>query len=359
MLRPPLERSLWAALLASTLSTLAACNLLTGVDGIGIDDPGAGGPAAGGHGGTEPVGPEGGTGTAGDTSDPGGTTASGGAGQGGSGGAGQGGSGGDPVEPPAPVEPQVCYPGPNNDHSVCVPLVPWSASWGADYEYPSSDNPHYAAPLRFVDLSAVDGSLPIAANFVLDEVMQEYKGRYGVFQVHVVEKLQTIRDQIGAALHVNSGYRSPGYNASIDGATLSRHMYGDAADMWSNGISLTGLSNICSSLGAGYIGMYSSFVHCDWRTTALDPAFYGELEPQSMELPVHTGEIVRQANGTSWQAPATGFDEGEPLRLWTAFDGQGNVIDEAEGESYAPPAGAARIRVWVGGHVELEADLGG
>jgi hypothetical protein len=212
--------------------------------------------------------------------------------------------------------------------------------------------------LRFADLSAVDGSLPIAANFLLDEVMQEYKGRYGVFQAHVVEKLQAIRDQIGAPLHVNSGYRSPGYNATIDGATLSRHMYGDAADMWSDGISLTGLSNICSSLGAGYIGMYSSFVHCDWRTTALDPAFYGELEPQSVELPVHTGEIVRQPNGMSWQAPATGFDEGEPLRLWTAFDAQGNVIDEGEGESYVPPAGAARIRVWVGGHVELETELG-
>jgi hypothetical protein len=311
---------------------------------------GAGG-APLGEGGTEPS----------DTIDTGGASAGAG-GVGASGGQGgvapTGGNGG--AEPPGPSDPQVCYPGPTGDYSACVPLVPWSAAWGAEYSYPSHASPQYAKPQRFVDLSTADPSLAIAANFALEEVMQAYKGRYAVFQPHVVEKLQTIRDTIGGALHLNSAYRSPGYNVSIAGATYSRHMYGDAADMWSNAVSLTGLSNICSDLGAGYIGMYASFVHCDWRDDPLEPAFYSNLPPATslpVARPVHTGELVRAGDGSAWLAPATGFDEGEPLRLWTAFDEAGRVIDRAEGEQYEPPSGAARLHVQVGGQLELEIGL--
>jgi hypothetical protein len=170
----------------------------------------------------------------------------------------------------------------------------------------------------------------------------------------VVARLQEIRDQIGTSLNINSGYRSPEYNTSVGGVTYSRHMFGDAADMWASGVSVQQIGNICDGLGAGYVGLYSTFTHCDWRDDPLEPAFYDGTDPIRMELPQHDGWLERQPNGAAWMAPASGFDEGEPLRVWTAYDVHGDVIDEAIGASYEPPPEATRLRVEVGGQLELE-----
>jgi len=320
------------------------------------------------------LGPNGGVPGAGDgegsEADPGGlggddlnctTCPLGGGNQGGTDAGGAGGDdatgGNDGEDPPGPTGPQVCYPGANNDDTACVPVVDWSGTWGSDYAYPNNNSPQYAKPARFVDLSTANAALAIAPNFTLEEVMQEWKGRYGVFQPHVVAKLQQIRDIVGSALHINSGYRSPAYNGSVGGVTYSRHMYGDAGDMWSDGASVSEIGSICEQLGASYVGLYSSFTHCDWRNEPLEPAFYGAMDWQNVELPEHSGALVRLSGQNGWQAPATGFDEGEPLRIWTAYDANQVVVGRGTGATYTPPAGATRLRVVVGGHVELETVL--
>ena len=43
--------------------------------------------------------------------------------------------------------------------------------------------------------------------------------------------LEPARSDIMCAIHVNSGYRNPEYNASVDGAKNSQHMLGCAADI--------------------------------------------------------------------------------------------------------------------------------
>lgn len=172
---------------------------------------------------------------------------------------------------------EVCYPGADGAGDTCLPVVAFDSAWGSDYAYPEplDGSAAYAKPARFIDLSAADPGLDLAPNFVLDEFMQESKGRYGLYQPHVVETLQAMRSASGGALYVNSGYRSPGYNASLEGsATWSRHMYGDAVDMYSAVLSLDQLGDLCESFGADYVGMYSSHVHCDWRYAPLEPAFY-------------------------------------------------------------------------------------
>lgn len=254
----------------------------------------------------------------------------------------------------------VCYVGEDGSHGACAPLVSWSSSWGSAYSYPSHGSAQYTRPLRLVDLSAADPNLRIAPNFVLGEVLQEWKGRYGVFQRHVVNRLQAIRDEVGGAIHINSAYRSPAYNRSVDGATYSRHMFGDAADMRSNAVSLSRLGQICEQHGASYVGLYSTFVHCDWRNHPLDEMFYspgGSADIHYAEPPEHTATLDLDPHTGSWVAPATGFDEGDPLRLWTAYDDVGDVIDTFEGERYTPPTTAARVLVQVGGQVEVEVDI--
>jgi hypothetical protein len=257
---------------------------------------------------------------------------------------------------PAPDE--VCYPGSAEDYTACLPLIPHSTAWGSDYAYPEpyGDSGQYSAPARFIDLTVADPDLMLAPNFALGEVMQEYKGDYGLYQVHVMEHLQAIRDSIGAALYINSGYRNVSYNAGVGGATYSRHMYGDAVDMYSNAASLSELADICDSLGAGYVSEYETHVHCDWRDDALDAAFYDVGRSRTdAGAPEHRATLIAEAG--RWSAPATGFDEGEPLRIWSAWAADGALLLVGEGAHFTPPADAARLSVEIGGQVDAAVDL--
>lgn len=253
---------------------------------------------------------------------------------------------------------QACYLGPARDHAVCLSVVAWSSAWGSDYDYPSSSDPAYVAPARYVDIEAYAADLDIAPNFVLEEYMASYKGRYGVMQTHIVDLMQAIRDDVGGPVSVNSGYRNPSYNAGVGGVEYSRHQYGDAVDLDVSGLSADGLGDICDAHGADYVATYSTgHTHCDWRYHDLDPVFYdaNRRPPPPAAPPRHDAALVM--DGGAWTAPATGFDEGEPLRTWTAYDAKGRVLVVAEGASFAPPPGAARVRVDVGRQVVVERDL--
>ncbi len=248
---------------------------------------------------------------------------------------------------------EVCYPGAGAE--VCLPLVAHSTSWGADYEYPApyQGSAQYTAPVRFLDLSTADPSLFLSENFLLEELMQEYKGRYALFQVHALESLQALRELTGGALYVNSGYRNVTYNEDVEGVTNSRHMFGDAVDMHSGVASLQGLADGCGALSASYVGLYETHVHCDWRDHPLDPAFFdvdaGRAGPPA---PSHTA-VLTQTRERLFSAKATGFDEGEPLRQWRAFDKADRLLDAATSRTYTPPPNAHRLEVVVGGQVVL------
>jgi 3D (Asp-Asp-Asp) domain-containing protein len=274
----------------------------------------------------------------------------------------EGGGGGDePAPPPAGDgggSGELCFPGASGDGSTCVPLVP-AASVGSGYTYPAplSGNVNYRAPIAYIDLEAV-GNVQVAANFKLAELAQASKGRYAVVQPHAIERLQDLRDALGS-IGINSGYRSPSYNAGIDGATHSRHMYGDGFDLEPQAVSLGTLESACTSHG-GMLVEYATHVHCDWRNDPVDAKLFGSaalgepdfdlgLSPFSASLREHDG---------LWTAPAAGFDEGEPMRRWKALDADGEVIYEATGESFAPPSGTATLEVLVGAQLELTADAG-
>lgn len=266
-----------------------------------------------------------------------------------------------PADPP-PSDPtsEVCYAG--ADGPVCLPVVTMDASFPAAYDYPFSSQAAYTAPVRFLDLQAVAEDTMLAPNFALGELMQSYKGRYAIFQPHVVDKLQSMRDQTGGAVVVHSAYRSPGYNAGVGGATFSRHMYGDGVDMHSAVVSLNALKARCQDQGADFVSVYATHVHCDWRYSSLEPAFFangatpmvqGDVEATAEE----GGEAVVSAEGGTWFADADGFDEGEPYREWSAFDARGRRLETVAGESYQPPAGAAEVEVVIGGRLALRADV--
>ncbi len=257
---------------------------------------------------------------------------------------------GDP--PPDPLE--ACYPGPSEAWTTCLPLVQ-PADLGSDYVYPApyGGDPQYREPIAWLDLDAEDPGQALAPNFVLEEFAEAWKGRWAVVQPHAVASVQAVRDDVGVLI-VNSGYRSPTYNASVGGVESSRHVYGDGFDLDPASVSLDDLADACYAHGAGYVGYYATHIHCDWRDDDVDTAFFGAAASAPLGPPPPPARNAALARaGAAWTAPATGWDEGEPLREWTAYNHDGAVIDTWTGQRYAPPAGADRIEVVVGREVRL------
>ena len=126
-------------------------------------------------------------------------------------------------------------------------------------------------------------------------------------------------------------------------------MYGDAADLDPVNVSLATLEQACIEAGAGYVGVYTTHIHCDWRDDHVDEAFFGPAGRARQGLaptPFLDASIAR--DGDRLRAPAVGWDEGEPLREWYARDADGVLLDTAIAETYAPPAGTFEVTVVVG-----------
>lgn len=86
--------------------------------------------------------------------------------------------------------------------------------------------------------------------------------------VHVepvlITKLQALRNAIGKPINVTSGYRCPIHNKNVGGATQSRHMQGQAADLIINGMTPAEVAQAAIKVGLGGIGVYKSgFTHVD------------------------------------------------------------------------------------------------
>ena len=91
--------------------------------------------------------------------------------------------------------------------------------------------------------------------------------------VKLVGQLQFLRDYTGRAITVNSGYRSPEYNAKIGGVKNSQHLLGKAADITIEGLKPAEVYRLIDELIdmglmlQGGLGSYKSFTHYDIRKT--------------------------------------------------------------------------------------------
>lgn len=87
----------------------------------------------------------------------------------------------------------------------------------------------------------------------------------------LADNLQVLRDHLGEPIHVNSGYRSPEYNAKVGGKKASYHMKAMAADITTKSKTPKQLAAIIEKLIAqkkmkqGGLGIYPGFIHYDVR----------------------------------------------------------------------------------------------
>jgi uncharacterized protein YcbK (DUF882 family) len=108
----------------------------------------------------------------------------------------------------------------------------------------------------------------ISQHFGVWEFKCKDNSRVIVLDKALVELLEIIRLHYNKPLHVNSGYRTVQYNASLKNSSpKSQHILGKAADIWLNDVSPKQLyswldSSYPNSLG---VGIYDTFVHVDVR----------------------------------------------------------------------------------------------
>lgn len=89
----------------------------------------------------------------------------------------------------------------------------------------------------------------------------------------LVTNLQVLRDEIGEAIHINSGYRTAWYNRKVGGKPNSYHIKAMAADITAKSYTPKRLAAVIERLikagrmSQGGIGLYKGFLHYDCRKT--------------------------------------------------------------------------------------------
>lgn len=85
----------------------------------------------------------------------------------------------------------------------------------------------------------------------------------------LIEMLEKLRSAVGGTVTINSGYRTPAYNAKVGGAASSQHLLGSAADIVvrreGNAVPVDAVCCLAQDLGFAGIGRMTNAVHVDVR----------------------------------------------------------------------------------------------
>ena len=80
----------------------------------------------------------------------------------------------------------------------------------------------------------------------------------------VANVLDPVRERLGKAIRVNSGYRCPKHNLKVGGAVGSQHMKGEAADVWCD--DLEKLKRLIKEQGVfDQMIVYPTFLHVSYK----------------------------------------------------------------------------------------------
>lgn len=106
---------------------------------------------------------------------------------------------------------------------------------------PAGDPGLYEPPTGFVEVTPGLESVPVSPHFRLGDFLCKQEGAYPKYLAlrgRLLLGLEAIVEALGrdgapgAALRVMSGYRTPDYNRELGNVPRSRHLWGDAADIF-------------------------------------------------------------------------------------------------------------------------------
>ena len=153
-------------------------------------------------------------------------------------------------------------------------VIPFFLVWkykGGDAFEPEGEKP-------MVEINAYskakDGSKKLSTHFKVKEFACGDGSDAVLVAPRLVMVLQSIRSHFGAAVTINSGYRTPQYNAKVGGVAHSQHCYGTAADIVVRGQTPAAVAAYARELMPdwGGVGVYSQkgFTHIDTREERAD-----------------------------------------------------------------------------------------
>jgi uncharacterized protein YcbK (DUF882 family) len=102
----------------------------------------------------------------------------------------------------------------------------------------------YAPPVGFIEVTPQNRDMFISRHLRLGQFLTKDQfdvwPKYVALDLQLIDKLELVMQELHAMgvraerMHIMSGYRTPNYNGPGEGgrALLSRHTYGDAADIW-------------------------------------------------------------------------------------------------------------------------------
>lgn len=151
-------------------------------------------------------------------------------------------------------------------------IIPFFLVW----KYKSGDafEPEGEKPMVEINAysKAKDGGKKLSTHFKVKEFACKDGSDAVLVAPRLVMVLQSIRSRFGTAVTINSGYRTPQYNAKIGGVAHSQHCYGMAADISIKGHAPAEVAAFARTLMPdwGGVGVYDSFCHIDVRETKAD-----------------------------------------------------------------------------------------
>lgn len=151
-------------------------------------------------------------------------------------------------------------------------VIPFFITW----KYKSGDALEPKGEKPMVEINGYskvkDGSKKLSSNFKVSEFACRDGSDAVLVAPRLVMVLQTIRDHFGAAVTINSGYRTPQYNTKVGGVADSQHCYGTAADIIVKGQTPAAVAAYARKIMPdwGGVGVYDSFTHVDVRETKAD-----------------------------------------------------------------------------------------
>ena len=116
---------------------------------------------------------------------------------------------------------------------------------------------------------AKNGLEKLSANFKVNEFACQDNTDTVFVAPELVTVLQKIRDHFGAAVTINSAYRTEAHNKKVGGAAYSQHKYGIAADIAVKGVAPLSVARYADLLlgNKGGVGLYGTFTHVDVRAS--------------------------------------------------------------------------------------------
>ena len=119
---------------------------------------------------------------------------------------------------------------------------------------------------------AKDGSRKLSSHFTVKEFACKDGSDAVLVAPRLVMVLESIRSHFGTAVTINSGYRTPQYNAKVGGVAHSQHCYGTAADITVKGQAPAAVAAYARTIMPdwGGVGIYKTFTHVDVRETRSD-----------------------------------------------------------------------------------------